>query len=97
MVTGTVQFQDMKYANWINISVGGGGSENVSFAPGTTDNGQFSISLAAPSGGPIVLGLTTEGANNVGYSECFDGFCFSETAIQSPMYWQEALLVPRGS
>ncbi|MGA8542647.1 MAG: protease pro-enzyme activation domain-containing protein [Thermoplasmata archaeon] len=97
VVTGTVQFQDMKYANWINISVGGGGSENVSFAPGTTDNGQFSISLAAPSGGPIVLGLTTEGANNVGYSECFDGFCFSETAIQSPMYWQEALLVPRGS
>jgi len=96
-VTGTVQFSEMKYANWINISVGSGSGqwENVSFAPGTTDNGQFAISLIAPTSGPIVLNLVTEGQNNVGYTECFDGFCFTYTAIQNPIYWQESVQVAR--
>ena len=98
LVTGTVQFADMKYVNWINISVGTGAGQyqNVSFAPGTVANGQFAISLNAPTSGPIVLALTAEGANDVSFSECFDGFCFTEYAVQNPIYWQEALVLARG-
>jgi len=97
LVTGTVQFSEMKYANWINVSVGSGSGQylNESFSPGTTDNAQLSISLNAPTSGPIVLGVTTEGQNNVGYSECFDGFCFTYTDVQNPIYWQEAVQVAR--
>ncbi len=90
LVTGTVQFQDLKYANWVNITVGTGTGqyENVTFVPGTTDNAQFSISLVAPGSGKIWLTVTAEGENNVGYSECFSGFCFTEVLVQNPIFWQ---------
>ena len=99
LVTGTVQFQDMKYANWINISVGSGAGQymNVSYTPWTTDNGQFAISLTAPGSGQILLGLTTEGANNLSVSECFSGFCYTTTSVQNPIYWQETLALARGA
>ena len=101
-VHGTVEFADMKWINWLNISVGSGAGqyENESFPAGTS-NGEVSVSLAAPPSGPVVVALVGEGQNNVGYEECYTEFgityCFGETAVQSPMYWELALLLARGA
>jgi subtilase family serine protease len=95
-VSGTLQFQDLKYVNWINISVSGGGYLNTSFAPDSIDNGQISFSLAAPASGPVILGVLAEGSNNLSISEVFDGFSFTEPDVQNPIYWTEALTL-RGS
>jgi subtilase family serine protease len=102
-VSGTVDFLDMKYVNWVNVSVGDhpGQYSNTSYPSGQVYNGQVHVNLLAPSHGPIVVAITAEGQNNVGYILCFQESgtttCFSFTGVQNPMYWQDPTVLARGS
>lgn len=102
MVTGILQFSDTKYVNWINVTDGSGPGEyqNTSFPAGTT-NGEISVSIATPAHGPVVVGITAEGQNNVTFTECFteEGitYCYTSGAAQNPIYWQYAEVLARGS
>ena len=102
-VTGTVQFADMKYVNWINVSVGSGPGQfvNTSYPPvyydstggiweSGVDNGAIPVHLStAGLSGPIVVSVRAEGANDLSLVEIFPGFFFKIPAVQDPILWQD--------
>ena len=102
-VTGTVQFADMKYVNWINVSVGSAPGQfvNTSYPPAYydsfgniwesgVDNGAIPVTLSTEGlTGPVVVSVLAEGDNDLSFVEIFDGFVFSTRSVQNPMFWQD--------
>lgn len=90
-ITGTLQFADMKYVNWVNVSIGSapGQYQNVSYPSGTFD-GSIAVDLSTVGlTGPIVVSEMASGANDLTLTECFFGFCFTFGAAQNPIVWQD--------
>ena len=101
-LVGSVMFNDMKYVNWVNISIGNQTGQFVNYTfsqPENTYNGIIPIdftNLPAP-GTPIQLSMVAEGANNLGYtvSIVFFGttYTFVIPDMQSPMYWSDPVTI----
>jgi subtilase family serine protease len=97
-LVGTVTFNDMKYVNYINISIGSmpGQFVNYSFMPETTINGVVPINLSPlpPAGTPIVLSMVAEGMNNLSFSFGFPPFFFFVIQdVQNPIIWSDPYVI----
>lgn len=107
-LVGNVTFSDMKYVNFVNISIGGmpGQYTNISFAPAYYDstanlwesgvyNGIIPIDFTnlPPAGTPIQLNMVAQGANDLSFVETFFGFTFVSQAVQNPMTWSDPITV----
>lgn len=96
-LVGYVTFNDMKYVNFVNISIGSmpGQFVNYTFAPETTYNGIIPISLSPlpPAGTPIQLNMLAEGQNILTFSFSFFGFTFTYFDEQNPIYWFDPITI----
>ncbi|WP_297215533.1 protease pro-enzyme activation domain-containing protein [Thermoplasma sp.] len=107
-ISGVVDFADMKYVNYVNISIGSmpGQYTNVSYPPlffdnraNTTVSGisngyiPFNFTVLPPPGQTIMLNMTASGINDLSVSFSFFGFTFLIYDIQHPIIWHYTLPV----
>ncbi len=107
-LVGTVTFSDMKYVNYVNISIGSAPGQyvNVSYPPQFVDsltgvpvsgvfNGVITVNFTnlPPAGTPIVLSMVAEGYNDLSLAFSFFGFTFSITDVQNPIIWSDPLII----
>ncbi len=62
-VTGNIEFYDMNYLEYLNVSDGGsaGMYDNVTFPANTTYTGTLSVDLTTPMSGPVVVSIVGAG------------------------------------
>ncbi|MCL4480371.1 MAG: hypothetical protein M1113_02660 [Candidatus Thermoplasmatota archaeon] len=96
-LVGYVTFNDMKYVNYVNISIGNmpGQYVNYTFASETSYNGIIPINFTnlPPPGTPIQLNMLAEGQNILTFSESFFGFTFTYFDEQNPIYWFDPITI----
>jgi len=107
-VSDVVDFADMKYVNYVNVSIGSmpGQYVNVSYPPMLFDaranatvsgilNGYvpFNFTVLPPPGQTIMLNMTASGINDLSFSFSFFGFTFIIYDIQHPIVWHYAILI----
>jgi subtilase family serine protease len=107
-LVGSVTFNDMKYVNYVNISIGNqtGQFTNVSYPAAFTDsltganvsgvyNGVIPVDFTnLPSPGtPIQLNMVAEGYNDLSFSFSFFGFSFVFLSVQSPIVWSDPITI----
>ncbi len=107
-LVGTVTFSDMKYVNYVNISIGSepGQYVNVSYPPQFVDsltgvpvsgvfNGVIPVNFTnlPPAGTPIVVNMVAQGYNDLSLSFSFFGFTFAIQDVQNPIVWSDPLII----
>ena len=104
-ITGSVAFADMKYVNWVNVSVGGSPGQYVNTSyPATfndsgagiwesgVDAGIIPVDLTNLPSGASTVSIVAEGANDLTFQVCFSSFCFGTPSVQNPMYWMDPMV-----
>ena len=106
-LTGQVTFSDMKYVNYVNVSIGSAPGQyiNETFAPSFMDsttgvgvsgvfNGVIPVTFTTKGiSGPVELHMVAGGYNDLSFKESFFGFTFITYSIQNPIVWSDPINV----
>lgn len=107
-LVGNVTFSDMKFVNFVNVSIGSepGQFVNVTYPPvyydsnaGLWQSGVFNgvihvdFTNLPPAGTPIVLSMVAQGSNDLSFIESFLGFTFVTYSVQNPITWADPVVI----
>ena len=106
-LTGQVTFSDMKYVNYVNVSIGSAPGQyiNETFAPSFMDsttgvgvsgffNGVIPVTFTTKGiSGPVELHMVAGGYNDLSLKYSFFGFSFVSYSIQNPIVWSDPISI----